>query len=229
MEASENSFVQLLDDSDDEADNEDISGVPYGLLAVAVESGDYEDSERESDAGWSSTIVQPSVVSFTEDGGIQNDDVYALSNLALSLYKSLMTGELVKLMNGESNCYGSAKYPTWSVLDEQEFYKFLAICFHMSIEKRSSLREYRSTRSIYSGSLAARLMTNNRFIGILTLSTSPTTIPRTRFPRVSTQATLKNQLTASVPKREHRSRCVECYRKLAKEQSAPYARSKHGK
>nr|CDJ84815.1 unnamed protein product [Haemonchus contortus] len=78
LEALENSFVQLLIDSDEEADNEYVSGAPDGLLADAVESSDDEDSEGESDAGWSSTIVQPSVVSCTEDSGIQNDDVYAL-------------------------------------------------------------------------------------------------------------------------------------------------------
>ncbi|XGW12575.1 hypothetical protein V3C99_013338, partial [Haemonchus contortus] len=78
-----------------------------------------------------------------------------------------MTDDLVKLVIEESNRYGSAKYSTWSVLEEQEFHKFLAICFHMSIEKRSSLKEYWSTRVIYSGSFAARLMTRNRFIEIL--------------------------------------------------------------
>ncbi|XGW19881.1 hypothetical protein V3C99_003598 [Haemonchus contortus] len=166
MEALENSFVQLLLDSDEEADNEDVSAAPDGLLADAVESSDDEDSEGESDAGWSSTIVQPNVVPFTEDSGIQNDDVYAFSN-PMSFYKLFMTDDLVKLVIGESNRYGSAKYSTWSVLEEQEFHKFLAICFHMSIEKRSSLKEYWSTRVIYSGSLAARLMTRNRFIEIL--------------------------------------------------------------
>ncbi|VDO40602.1 unnamed protein product [Haemonchus placei] len=50
MEALENSFVQLLIDSDEEADNEDVSGAPDGLLADAVESSDDEDSEGKSDA-----------------------------------------------------------------------------------------------------------------------------------------------------------------------------------
>uniref|UniRef100_A0A7I5EE09 Prothymosin alpha n=1 Tax=Haemonchus contortus TaxID=6289 RepID=A0A7I5EE09_HAECO len=50
MEALENTFVQLLIGSDKEADNEDVSGVPDGLLADAVESSDDEDSEWESDA-----------------------------------------------------------------------------------------------------------------------------------------------------------------------------------
>uniref|UniRef100_A0A7I4XYV8 DDE_Tnp_1_7 domain-containing protein n=1 Tax=Haemonchus contortus TaxID=6289 RepID=A0A7I4XYV8_HAECO len=78
-----------------------------------------------------------------------------------------MTGELVKLVNEESNSYGSAKYSTWSVLAEQQFYKLSAICFHMNTEKRSSLKEYWSTRIICSGSFAARLMTGNHFIEIL--------------------------------------------------------------
>ncbi|VDO53329.1 unnamed protein product [Haemonchus placei] len=50
MEALENSFVQLLTDSDEEADNEDVSGANDGLLADAVESSDVEDSEGKSDA-----------------------------------------------------------------------------------------------------------------------------------------------------------------------------------
>uniref|UniRef100_A0A7I4Y4L2 DDE_Tnp_1_7 domain-containing protein n=1 Tax=Haemonchus contortus TaxID=6289 RepID=A0A7I4Y4L2_HAECO len=76
-----------------------------------------------------------------------------------------MTDELVKLVNEESNRYGSTKYSTWSVLEEQEFYNFLVICFHMNTEKRSSPKEYWSTRIICS--FAARLMTRNRFIEIL--------------------------------------------------------------
>nr|CDJ94448.1 unnamed protein product [Haemonchus contortus] len=75
-----------------------------------------------------------------------------------------MTDELVKLVNEEPNSYRSAKYSTWSVLAEQEFYKLLAICFHMNAEKRSSLKEYWSARIICTGSFAARLMTRNRFI-----------------------------------------------------------------
>ncbi|VDO72403.1 unnamed protein product [Haemonchus placei] len=118
MEALENSFVQLLVDSDEEADNEDVSAAPDGLLADAVESSDDVDSEGESDAGWSSTIVQPNVVPFTEDSGNQNDDVYAFSN-PMSFYKLFMTDDLVKLVIEESNRYGSAKYSTWSVLEEQ--------------------------------------------------------------------------------------------------------------
>ncbi|XGW33754.1 hypothetical protein V3C99_017867 [Haemonchus contortus] len=97
MEALENTFVQLLIGSDKEADNEDVSGVPDGLLADAVESSDDEDSEWESDAGWSSTIVQSSVVPFTEDSRIQNDDAYAFSN-PMSFYKLFMADELVKLV-----------------------------------------------------------------------------------------------------------------------------------
>ncbi|XGW34507.1 hypothetical protein V3C99_018428 [Haemonchus contortus] len=135
MEVLENSFVQLLIDSDEEANNEDVSGAPDGLLADAVESSDDEDGEGESDAGRPSTIVQPSVVPSTEDSGIQNDDVYAFSN-PMNFYNIFMTDELVKLVNEESNRYLSAKYSTWSVLEEQEFCKFLAICFHMNIEKK---------------------------------------------------------------------------------------------
>ncbi|PIO76179.1 hypothetical protein TELCIR_01747 [Teladorsagia circumcincta] len=132
---------------------------PDGLLADAVESSDDEDSEEESDAGWSSIIVQPNVVPFTGDSGIQNDDVYSFTN-PMSFYKFFMTDELVNLVIEESNRHESAKYPNWSLLEEQEFY--LAICFHMSIEKRSNLKEYWSTRLLYSD-LAAR-MTRNRFI-----------------------------------------------------------------
>ncbi|VDO35674.1 unnamed protein product [Haemonchus placei] len=51
MEALENLFVQLLIDNYEEADSEDISGAPDGLLADAVEPSDDEDSEGESDAG----------------------------------------------------------------------------------------------------------------------------------------------------------------------------------
>uniref|UniRef100_A0A7I4Y473 Uncharacterized protein n=1 Tax=Haemonchus contortus TaxID=6289 RepID=A0A7I4Y473_HAECO len=104
-------FVQLLIDSDEEADSEDVSGAPDGLLA------DDEDSEGESEAGWSSTIVQPSLVPFTEENGIQNYDVYAFSN-PMSLYKLFMADESVKVVIEESNRCGSAKYSTWSVLEE---------------------------------------------------------------------------------------------------------------
>ncbi|XGW34553.1 hypothetical protein V3C99_018464 [Haemonchus contortus] len=45
-----------------------------------------------------------------------------------------MTEELVKLVIEESNRCGSAKYSTWSVLEERKFYKLLAICFHMREE-----------------------------------------------------------------------------------------------
>nr|CDJ92906.1 unnamed protein product [Haemonchus contortus] len=48
MEALENSFVQVLTDSDEEADNEDVSEAPDGLLADSVESSDDEDSEGRS-------------------------------------------------------------------------------------------------------------------------------------------------------------------------------------
>ncbi|XGW22932.1 hypothetical protein V3C99_005287, partial [Haemonchus contortus] len=87
------------------------------LLMVCSLMPDDEDSEGESDAGWSSTIVQPNVVPFTEDSGIQNDDVYAFSN-PMSFYKLFMTDDLLKLVIEESNRYGSAKYSTWSVLEE---------------------------------------------------------------------------------------------------------------
>uniref|UniRef100_A0A0N4VRW7 DDE_Tnp_1_7 domain-containing protein n=1 Tax=Haemonchus placei TaxID=6290 RepID=A0A0N4VRW7_HAEPC len=216
MEVLENSLVQLLSDSAEEANNEDVSGAPDGLLADAVESSDDEDSEEKPEAGWSSTIVKSSVVPSTEDSGIQNDNVYAFSN-PMSFYKIFMTDELMKLVN-EENRYGSARYPTWSVLEEQEFYKFSAICFHMNIEKRSVLKEYWSTRIIYSGSFAARLMTRYRFIETLNSLHFATS------NKVSSDShTLR---TPPGPKREHSSRCVKCYKKLAEEHGAPYARSK---
>nr|CDJ95524.1 unnamed protein product [Haemonchus contortus] len=108
MEALENSFVQLLIDSDEETDNEDVTGAHDGLLADTVESSDDEDSEEESDAGRSSTIVQPSVEPFNEDSGIQNDDVHAFSN-PMSFYKLFMTDSVRFMIN--IMVYGRSIFP----------------------------------------------------------------------------------------------------------------------
>ncbi|EPB70826.1 hypothetical protein ANCCEY_10085 [Ancylostoma ceylanicum] len=58
-----------------------------------------------------------------------------------------------------------AKYATWDSLDGRECFNFPAMCFHMGIERRPNLKDYWSTRQVFSQSLAAEYMT--RFVQIL--------------------------------------------------------------
>ncbi|VDO44554.1 unnamed protein product [Haemonchus placei] len=99
MEALENSFVQLLIDSGEEADSEDISEAPDGCSLMPL-------NQVMKIVKGSLTPVGPRLYN------------------PISFYKLLMTDELVKLVIEESNCYGSAKYSTWSVHKEQEFNNF---------------------------------------------------------------------------------------------------------
>ncbi|KAK6017861.1 hypothetical protein OSTOST_16609 [Ostertagia ostertagi] len=57
----------------------------------------------------------------------------------------------LNLILTETNRYGSTKKDTFEPLDEIEFWKFLALCLHMGIERRAHLKEYWSTRPVYIG------------------------------------------------------------------------------
>lgn len=67
----------------------------------------------------------------------------------------------------EPNKYESFKYLSWIELQETKFFKFLAICFQIGIEKRPNIKDYWPTRAMISMSFASKHMSRNRFVEIL--------------------------------------------------------------
>lgn len=94
------------------------------------------------------------------------DDGIYLFTLPIQFYCRFLTKELIELILSETNQYGRIKYSTWAELTEEEFLKYLAICLHMEIEKRPNLKDYWSTKIVFSTSFAAKYISRNRFIEI---------------------------------------------------------------
>ena len=105
-------------------------------------------------------------IPFSGDHGVKDDLLFQLKEPA-EFFCYFLNKDVVDLILTETNRYGKAKKDTFEPLNETEFWKFLAICLHMGIERRAHLKEYWSTRVVYSKSLCAQYISRARFVEIL--------------------------------------------------------------
>lgn len=155
----------LLESEDDVnlSGEENISGEESCEESDSEESYSELESEEES---WSENIEQIPELPFTSLSGIDNHEIL-LCTSPIEFYQKFLDDELISYILEETNKYASKKYINWKILESDEFYKFIAICLHMGIERRPNIKLYWSTRKVFSESFAAKFMSRNRFIQIL--------------------------------------------------------------
>uniref|UniRef100_A0A7I4Y4Y7 DDE_Tnp_1_7 domain-containing protein n=1 Tax=Haemonchus contortus TaxID=6289 RepID=A0A7I4Y4Y7_HAECO len=172
MDELNKSFDDLLIESGDEFDEG--GDVLDEMVVNALESSeesDWNSSDEQSDSSdegsqWSSTIRRRDQFRFQGFEGVLDRDVLDYQH-PIQFYRRFITDEMIELIIRETNRYGLSKYPDWTDIDEEELLKFLAICFQMELEIRSNLKDYWSTRKVFSESFAAKLISRNRFVQIL--------------------------------------------------------------
>ncbi|KAK5966173.1 PiggyBac transposable element-derived protein 4 [Trichostrongylus colubriformis] len=170
MSDLDESFERLLLDSDEEVEEAGEADIPV-LPMVDIEEEDVEDEEEsdkeeEEDDVWSSMIIPHDHIPFTGDHGVKDELLFRLKEPA-EFFRYFLNENLIDLILTETNRYGKAKKDTFEPLDETEFWKFFAICLHMGIERRAHLKEYWSTRAVYSKSFCAQYISRARFVEIL--------------------------------------------------------------
>ncbi|PIO73848.1 hypothetical protein TELCIR_04168 [Teladorsagia circumcincta] len=149
MDGLNEDFDQLLIESDDEQVTEGLDA-PENMLAAVLDSSDGESDSDESDSHddgsqWTPNVQKADEFLFNGVAGILDNEIYLFRD-PIQFYQLFMTQDLVDLIVEESNRYGSRKFRDWVDLDEEEFFTFLALCFHMGLERRSNLKDYWSKR-----------------------------------------------------------------------------------
>lgn len=117
---------------------------------------------------WSKNVnaLNQQVFVFDDVFGIQDDHIQKFT-IPAQFYCKFLTNDLLNLILVETNKYGERKFLYWPELVESEFLKFLAIFLHMEIEKRLHLKDYLSTRIVFSKLFASEYMSRNRFVQLL--------------------------------------------------------------
>ncbi|GFO50628.1 PiggyBac transposable element-derived protein 4 [Plakobranchus ocellatus] len=99
----------------------------------------------------------------------------------LEVYKLFITDELINSWKVETNRYARAiinskdqqllsnrsRFKLWTPVTLREMWNFIAICIHMDLDKKPTLRDYWTRHPVLHSSFSPKVMTRERFLSIL--------------------------------------------------------------
>ncbi|GFN83543.1 PiggyBac transposable element-derived protein 4 [Plakobranchus ocellatus] len=139
-----------------------------------------QDQQNYDSGEWQKNINGfPKLPRFSAQPGIK----VALSDdpSPLEVYKLFITDELINSWKAETNRYARAiinskdqqllsnrsRFKLWTPFTLQEMWNFIAICIHMGLDKKPTLRDYWTRHPVLHSSFAPKVMVRERFLSIL--------------------------------------------------------------
>ena len=137
------------------------------------------------DFGWKEQIQTVQKPAFSGVPGINKNYCIAQDSSPLDIFEIFFSPEMFKLIQKETNRYatqqinkkkqeGSLKpksvFAQWNTASLQDIKKFFSVIIHMSVLRKSSVRDYWSLRPIIHTPYAASVgMSRDRFLALLTM------------------------------------------------------------
>ena len=141
--------------------------------------------DTDFDLGWKEKIQMVQKPAFSGVPGINKNITITQDSSPWDIFEIFFTPEMFKLMQKETNRYATQQidkkkqeglltpksvFAQWHTVSSQEIKKFFAIIIHMSLLRKSSLRDYWSLRPIIHTPYASSVgMSRDRFLALLTM------------------------------------------------------------
>ena len=142
-------------------------------------------ANTDFELGWKEQIQSVEKPAFSGLPGINKNFQITQDSSPWDIFEIFFSPEMFKLIQKETNQYAKQQinkkkqegslspksvFALWNTVSQQEIKKFFAIIIHMSVLRKSSLRDYWSLRPIIHTPYAASVgMSRDRFLAILTM------------------------------------------------------------
>ncbi|VDD85673.1 unnamed protein product [Enterobius vermicularis] len=173
MELSEESFDNLLVESDDDVCTVLASFVEEDEIDAAVEREKEEEisDEEEEEAGdcsdWKEAVQKFERWKFNDSSGLNYAAVKGCRE-PIDFYDLFVNEDLLGLIVKETNRYAFSKDSQWEETSAYEMRKFLALTMQMGVVKLPAISNYWSTDIVFGGKpVGASVMTRKRFERLL--------------------------------------------------------------